>query len=101
MTVTRSSVLEALQDVPEPCSIAMRNPMDITEMGLVDEVEVEVGHVRVELLLTDPACVHFTAIRRFINDVLMRLDGVETVEVALSTKKLWTPDRVHLRKAPA
>jgi metal-sulfur cluster biosynthetic enzyme len=101
MTLAREHILEALREVPEPCSLAMRAPLDITEMGLVDDVELDGGRVRVELVLTDPSCVHFTSMRRYIRDVLMRLDGVETVDVVLSTEKLWTADRVHVRKAPA
>jgi metal-sulfur cluster biosynthetic enzyme len=102
MTPTPDVVLEALRKVPEPCSIAMRKvPLDIVEMGLVDDVHIAEGNVRVELVLTDPSCVHFTSMRRFIRDVLMRLDGVETVEVVMSTKKLWTADRMDVRRAPA
>jgi metal-sulfur cluster biosynthetic enzyme len=94
-SVTRAEVLEALRAVPEPCSIAMRAPMDICEMGLVEDVEVDGGHVGVTLVLTDPSCVHFGALRRFINDELLRLDAVETVSVGMSTRTLWTPDRVR------
>jgi metal-sulfur cluster biosynthetic enzyme len=102
MTPTPGVVVEALRDVPEPCSIAMRRvPLDIVEMGLVDDVRIAGGTVHVELVLTDPSCVHFTSMRRFIRDVVMRLEGVETVEVVMSTKKLWTADRMDVRKATA
>jgi hypothetical protein len=47
----------------------------------------------VELVLTDPSCVHFTGLRRYITDVLLKLPGVDSVEVAISTTILWTPDR--------
>jgi len=93
--MTRDSVLEALRGVPEPCSIAMKTPMDICEMGLVEEIEIAGGHVGVTLVLTDPSCVHFTAMQRFITDELLELEGVESVSVGLSTRTLWTPDRVR------
>jgi metal-sulfur cluster biosynthetic enzyme len=93
--MTRDSVLEALRRVPEPCSIAMKAPMDICEMGLVEEIEIDGGHVGVTLVLTDPSCVHFTAMKRFISDELLELEGVESVSVGLSTRTLWTPDRVR------
>jgi len=100
MSVTREQVLEALQAVPEPCSLAMRTPMDICEMGLVEDIEIASGHVTVTLVLTDPSCVHFTGMRRFIEDELLGLRGVTGVTVAMSTRSLWTPDRVR-RRAPA
>lgn len=95
MSVTRAHVLEALRAVPEPCSIAMRAPMDICEMGLVEDIEIDGGHVGVTLVLTDPSCVHFGAMRRFISDELLRLDSVQTVSVGVSRRTLWTPDRVR------
>jgi metal-sulfur cluster biosynthetic enzyme len=100
VSVTREQVLDALRGVAEPCSLAMRTPMDICEMGLVEGVEIESGHVTVTLVLTDPSCVHFTGMRRFIEDELLALAGVTRVAVAMSTRTLWTPDRVR-RRAPA
>jgi metal-sulfur cluster biosynthetic enzyme len=90
---THEAVLEALRRVPEPCSIAMRAPIDICEMGLVEDVRIDDGHVRVELVLTDPSCAHFMSMRRYIADVVGELDGVEEVDVVMSTRTLWTPDR--------
>jgi metal-sulfur cluster biosynthetic enzyme len=95
MSVTHADVLEALRAVPEPCSIAMRAPIDICEMGLVEDIVIDGGHVGVTLVLTDPSCVHFGAMRRFISDELLRLDSVETVSVGMSTRTLWTPDRLR------
>jgi len=82
-----------LRQVPEPCALLMREPVDICEMGLVDEISVAEGRVRVVLVLTDPSCVHFTGLRRYITDVLLELPGVDAVQVAISTTTLWTPDR--------
>lgn len=91
--VSREGVLAALKRVPEPCSIAMRAPIDICEMGLVEDVRIEGGSVRVELVLTDASCPHFTSMRRYIADALTELEGVTAVDVVISTTKLWTPDR--------
>jgi metal-sulfur cluster biosynthetic enzyme len=91
--IDREAVRAALGRVPEPCSIAMRAPTDICEMGLVEDIRIEHGTVRVELVLTDPSCAHFGSMRRYIEDALAELDGVEAVEVVMSTTKLWTADR--------
>jgi len=95
MAPTPEHVREALRAVREPCSIAMRRPMDIVEMGLVDRVVVDGATVQVTLVLTDPSCVHYMPLRRYIADVLLALEGVEAVEVDLSTTTLWTPDRLE------
>jgi metal-sulfur cluster biosynthetic enzyme len=100
---TEDAIRAQLRKVPEPCGLLMRAPLDICEMGLVDEISCSGGRVRIVLVLTDPSCVHFGGMRRYITDVLLELPGVDAVEVAISTTTLWTPDRRELadRKAPA
>jgi metal-sulfur cluster biosynthetic enzyme len=92
-TITAERVRAELRTVPEPCGLLMRDPIDICAMGLVDSVVCRDGQVRIELVLTDPSCVHFAGLRRYIGDVVGALPGVESVEVTASTTKLWTPDR--------
>ena len=90
---TEDQIRAQLRMVPEPCSLLMRTPLDICEMGLVEEISCADGRVHIELVLTDTSCVHYVGMRRYITDVLLELPGVETVEVTMSTTKLWTPDR--------
>jgi metal-sulfur cluster biosynthetic enzyme len=90
---TGAEVRAQLRSVIEPCSLLMRTPLDICQMGLVDQVSCADGTVRVELVLTDASCVHYAGLRRYITDALLELPGVQAVEVAVSTTKLWTPDR--------
>lgn len=89
----REAVMAALAEVPEPCSIAMRRPTDIVAMGLIESVGIEGGQVEVVLVLTDPSCVHFTAMSGYIVDALEPLPGIEGVSVSMSTTQLWTPER--------
>jgi metal-sulfur cluster biosynthetic enzyme len=93
--LTREAVLERLAEVPEPCSILMGGAMNIRQMGLIEGVEIREGQVCVELVLTDASCPHFQGMRRYITEVLMELDGIAGVEVTISTRTLWTPDRVR------
>jgi metal-sulfur cluster biosynthetic enzyme len=96
---TRGELLAQVRKVIDPCSIKMRAPRDIWEMGLVDEVEITEGRARVTLVLTDISCVFYREMRRHVTDVLLELPGVEAVEVQLATDILWTPDRMHPRTA--
>ena len=100
MRVRREQLVDALREVADPCSIAMRASMDIVEMGLIGELRIEGGHVVVELVLTDPSCAHFRSLQSYIGDVLKTLDGVESVQVVHSTVMLWTPDRINRRPLP-
>lgn len=83
----------ALHRVPEPCGILMREPIDICDMGLVEEIEHDDGRVRIVLVLTDASCVHFAGLQRYIADVVGEVPGITSVTVEASTTQMWTPDR--------
>jgi metal-sulfur cluster biosynthetic enzyme len=92
--VRRDDVIRQLRRVAEPCAIAMGHPLDIWEMGLVEEIEIEEGRVRITLCLTDAGCIHLRGMRQFITDELMALEGVRSVEVRQTLEELWTPERM-------
>jgi len=94
-TVSQDDLFSQLRKVVEPCSILMGRPVDICAMGLVDQVGFIAGHVRVVLCLTDPGCIHFSGMKRYITDVLLEIPAVSSVEIALTTQALWTPDRIE------
>ena len=90
-----SDVRARLHRVVEPCSIAMRRPVSIVQMGLIDDIQLNGGVARISLCLTDAACVHFTGMQRGIADALADLPGIDSVEVVQVTDKLWDPDRYN------
>jgi metal-sulfur cluster biosynthetic enzyme len=94
-------ILARLATIAEPCGIAMGRLINICEMGLIEGVTIDGGHVTITLCLTDPGCVHFSALKKYIGDALISLDFVETVEVVHTTQVLWTPDRERPAGAPA
>jgi metal-sulfur cluster biosynthetic enzyme len=95
---TAYALVDALRQVLDPCSVGLGAPIDIVDMGLVDDLEVlDGGRVRVVLLLTDFSCPHYAGLRQHIVDVLGDLSGVTAVGVELATHALWTPDRIRRR----
>lgn len=88
-----AAVRARLGRVTEPCSIAMRRPVNIVQMGLVDDIEIDGDRARITLCLTDTACVHFAGMQQAIADALADLPGIATVQVVQATDKLWDPDR--------
>lgn len=88
-----AAIRARLHRVVEPCSIAMQRPVDIVQMGLIDDVRIDDGVARITLCLTDTGCVHFSGMQRGIADALAGLPGIDRVEVVQATDKLWDPDR--------
>jgi hypothetical protein len=46
LVVSQDAVRAQLRLVTEPCALLMRDPVDICEMGLVEEITVTGGHIR-------------------------------------------------------
>ena len=95
------TVEEALGRVHDPCSVAAGRPKNLIEMGLVlDWRWTAPGRLHVDLCVTFAGCTmapHFVeAARR----ELMRLDGVERVELEVDTNFFWTPERMSGEEPP-
>ncbi len=84
----RESVLAALDEVADPEIPAV----SIVELGMIGDVEVAAGGVRVELIPTFVGCPAIELIRSAVED---RLAGVaDRVEVDVSFATPWSSDRI-------
>jgi hypothetical protein len=79
---THEQINYRIGSVPEPCGFLMRKPLTVVEMGLVGAIRIEHGVVEIELVLTDAACVHFSALQRYIAGAASEFDGFEHVTVS-------------------
>jgi ring-1,2-phenylacetyl-CoA epoxidase subunit PaaD len=86
--VDRGEVLAALADVPDPEIPAV----SIVELGMVGEVEVGAGGIRVELLPTFVGCPALEVIRDAVERRLAALGRPVQVDVSFATP--WTSDRI-------
>lgn len=89
--VRDADVRAVLDTVIDPCSAANGTDLSVLEMGLVDSVTVEDGHVDVELMVTSPMC---TMVPYFIKEIrrdVGELDSVESVDVSADNGLEWMP----------
>lgn len=75
-TADRDQVLAALATVNDP-----ELHRDIVSLGMVKDLAIEGGSVRLTVELTTPACPLKETIERDVREVLDRLEGVEAIEV--------------------
>ncbi len=75
-------VLETIED-PEL-------PITVTDLGLIREVQVVGGQIRVRMIPTYSACPAIQVMREDIRHRLLAIPGVESVEVDLSFEQPWT-----------
>jgi ring-1,2-phenylacetyl-CoA epoxidase subunit PaaD len=87
-TVSPEAVREALGSVPDPEIPGV----SIVELGMIGDVEVEPGLIRVELLPTFVGCPALEIIRSAIEARLGTFGRPVDVEVSFSTP--WSSDRI-------
>ncbi|MBA3718089.1 MAG: metal-sulfur cluster assembly factor [Actinobacteria bacterium] len=86
---TKEEVVDALRQVEDP-----ELGMDIVDLGLMYDVELENGKVKVVHTLTSMGCPVGPMIQQQIDDVVRALPGVEDVEVELTWDPPWTPEKM-------
>ncbi len=84
---TVDDVTEALRDVIDP-----ELGLDFVELGLIYEIEVEDGTVRVTYTLTSPGCPIGPQVSEQIEEFVGELDGVEEVHPTMTFSPAWTPE---------
>lgn len=93
--LTRDAVLERLDRIQDPCSVAGGTPMGLAEMGLVAGVDISPGgHVHVDLRLTSPFCHMIAFMQREAVREVGSLPGVASVAVHGDQGLDWSPEMI-------
>ena len=91
-SVPVARVCERLRDVVDPCSAATGSNLEIVEMGLVKSVDVDDGHVDVEMRLTSPMCHMVPYFYEEVESGVGDLDGVGSVELETDAGFEWSEE---------
>jgi metal-sulfur cluster biosynthetic enzyme len=84
--------MDVLRGVHDPC--CADRGISIVDMGVVEDVHVDGGRVRVDLVLTTGWCPFVASMSDAIPAALRDLDGVERVDVEILWDPVWTPERL-------
>ncbi len=85
--VTEELATEALKEVYDP-----ELHYNIVDLGLVYEVDVKDGAIKVLMTLTTPACPIGPMITEQIQEMLGIMPGVKDVDVQFTFDPPWGPD---------
>jgi len=88
-TLNQEAVRRALRQVKDP-----ELDMNIVDLGLVYDVEVADGDVRIAMTLTSPGCPAGPMITNDVYKVVRALEGVQDVDVEIVWEPYWTPERI-------
>jgi metal-sulfur cluster biosynthetic enzyme len=86
---TTEEVRDALRQVEDP-----ELGMDIVDLGLLYDVEVENGTVKVVYTLTSMGCPVGPMIQEQIQEVVTALPDVNEVDAELTWDPPWTPEKM-------
>ncbi len=87
--VSVEAVTDALRDVIDP-----ELGLDFVELGLIYDVGIEDGNVRITYTLTSPGCPIGPQVAEQIEEFVGELDGVDQVEPVMTFSPPWTPERM-------
>jgi metal-sulfur cluster biosynthetic enzyme len=82
------SIRQGLRQVKDP-----ELDMNIVDLGLVYDVEVDEGLVRINMTLTSPGCPAGPMITNDIYQAVRAMEGVKDVDSDNVWEPYWTPDR--------
>jgi AdoMet-dependent heme synthase len=86
----RADIDAALETVCDP-----ELGMSVVALGLVYDVTISGGAVRVTMTLTAPGCPLHDVMTGWVRTAVMRVAGVEHVDVVLTFDPPWTPGRIR------
>jgi metal-sulfur cluster biosynthetic enzyme len=85
--VTVEDVTDALRDVIDP-----ELGLDFVELGLIYDVEIERGTVKITYTLTSPGCPIGPQVSEQMEEFVGELDGVSEVRPTMTFSPPWTPE---------
>ena len=88
--ISREQVAQALREVIDP-----EIGMSIVDLGLIYDLAIDAGRVRITMTLTTHGCPLHDFMCDWIRRAVGRVPGVEAVDVAITFEPPWTPDRIR------
>ena len=86
--VTKAQILSALRKCFDP-----EIPINIVDLGLVYDVKVSEGRVKIKMGVTSPGCPMQSFIVEDVKNKISRIKGVKSVDVDLVLEP-WSPERM-------
>lgn len=69
-------------------------PVDIYELGLIYNIDINEGNVKIEMTLTAPNCPAADFILEDVKQKVEGVDGVKSVDIKLVFEPEWSKERM-------
>jgi metal-sulfur cluster biosynthetic enzyme len=91
------AVTTALGTVVDPCSIATGVPINLIDMGMIQDIRIVGERVCITLRLTSPLCLQVGDIVREVERRVGEVAGVSIVECDIDPAGEWLPTMMDAR----
>ena len=89
---SREAVVRALDNCYDPC--CRDRKISVVDMGLIKSIEIEGRRVKIEMVLTTGWCPFASRLLGMVEEEVLALPDVESVEVDVVWDPPWTPERM-------
>ena len=90
MSELKEQIISEIKKIYDP-----EIPVNIYELGLIYKIEIkEVKKVNIDMTLTSPNCPVAESLPKMVKDNILKLDGVDDVELNLVWDPPWTKDKM-------
>jgi metal-sulfur cluster biosynthetic enzyme len=77
-------IWHTLNQIVDPCSIAMSTPLGIADLGLIERIDVSEGFVAVDLVPTSPHCLFIGLFEEEVEQRIAALPWVKSLRVEIN-----------------
>ena len=90
MTELKDKIISEIKKIYDP-----EIPVNIYELGLIYKIEIsDEKKVNIEMTLTSPNCPVAESLPKMVKDNILKLDGVDDVDLKLVWDPPWTKDKM-------
>ena len=90
MTDLKEKIIQEVKKIYDP-----EIPVNIYELGLIYDIQINSDRkVNIEMTLTSPNCPVAESLPNMVKENIMKIDGIEDVELRLVWDPPWSKDKM-------
>jgi metal-sulfur cluster biosynthetic enzyme len=91
------AIWQRVQSIEDPCHELSGYPLTLVDLGVINRVDFDAGHVEIGLTYTELGCSFAPRILQRIEQEMLAVPGVASVEAVYEPFPPWSPDRMSTR----
>ncbi len=90
-------VWRRIRAIEDPCHVLADYPLTLVDLGVINRIDLDQGYVEVGLTYTEIGCTFAPRILQRLEEEVMAVPGIESMDVVYEPFPPWSPDRMSPR----